>query len=373
MKNLLNHTLRCAATTTALLVIFPLGLAVPAAAAPNSAATSIAAPMAQAEAGTETVWSLVPTAASNGQDRVSLRLEIEPGGSLKDSVVLKNHGKSETSFSVYASDGVITEEGQFDIGGGGTKPEGSGAWINFDDSLPEDGIVTLAAGDSATIGFTLAVPAEATPGDHPAGIVAAVGGTTAKAGELAVESRVGTRIHLRVAGEVQASLAATEVQTHYVGSWNPLVPGKLVTNVRVVNEGNVRLGAVATASAGGIFGLLERDGNEASWRELLPGDSVELETITEGLWPLFWLGGSLEVLPQVVGEDEVENLSVAQVPISAVAIGWSQLISMVVLVGGTLLLVRGRKAATTRREEALEQALEAARAEGAREAAESRS
>lgn len=374
MKNPLLHTLRAAAVGAALLAMLPLAFTDPAGAAATTpaAGSALRLPAAPAQDSSQSIWSLVPTTDTNGQDRVSLRHEIEPGSAAKDSVVLTNHGSATADFAVYASDGVITEEGQFDIRGGSVEPQDSGSWITFDDSLPENGTLTLKAGDSATIGFEITVPQDATPGDHPAGVVAAIGGTESKAGQLAVESRVGTRIHLRVAGEVQASLGASAVETRYEGSWNPLVPGRMITTTTLSNDGNVRLGANARTTAGGPFGLLEREGTEASWRELLPGDSVELESVTEGVWPLFWVGGSLDIAPQVVGEDVVEGLSTIKVPVSAVAIGWSQLTILVLLAGTVVLVIRRRKAGAARREAELAQALAQARAEGALEAAEAR-
>ncbi|TGJ94378.1 hypothetical protein DLJ96_19990, partial [Actinotalea fermentans ATCC 43279 = JCM 9966 = DSM 3133] len=77
---------------------------------------------------------------------------------------------------VYASDGVVTADGQFDLLPAGATPVDGGAWITLGegDTAGPTQRVEVAAESSVTVPFTVAVPADATPGDHPAGVVAAL-------------------------------------------------------------------------------------------------------------------------------------------------------------------------------------------------------
>lgn len=317
---------------------------------------------------TESVtWSLTPSLAENNQERVSLRHDLDPGQSVDDQLVLTNHGDTDATFRVYASDGVITEEGQFDIRSASHQPEDSGAWIDFGDSIGPDSLVEVGAGQSTEIDLTINVPEDATPGDHPAGIVAAIGSSEAAAGQLAVESRVGARLHLKVNGEVQPVLSLDNVDSNFRGSWNPFVPGTVETSMTVTNTGNVRLGAVAETTLGGVFGLLESSSEQQTWRELLPGDSIELQLEQQRVWPLIWVGGQATLYPQVVGEDTHGQIMPVTESVWSLAIGWSQLALLLVIAGIIYLVVRGRKQRQTKREEELAAAVEKAREEARQE------
>ncbi|GAA1816749.1 hypothetical protein [Nesterenkonia flava] len=77
-------------------------------------------------------------------------------------------------------------------------------------------------------------------------------------GGVGMESRVGVRVHLRVAGDLVPTLAVTGLETRYEGSWNPFTPGTLYVDYRVENTGNVRLGSESTAVGSHVLGIGER-------------------------------------------------------------------------------------------------------------------
>src|SRR5690606_31890268 len=175
---------------------FAAGPAVPAATAPDSTVE----------------WSVAPADAAGEDGRIPLRHVVDPGATIADNIAITNHGSAASTFTVQAGDGVVGANGAFDIAEG--TAEGSGAWIRIDGL--DAGALTLAAGETRVLPVTVAVPANATPGDHPAGIV--VGVSKGEDG-VTVTHRIGVRVHLQVAGELAASLAVTDTHATFAPSW----------------------------------------------------------------------------------------------------------------------------------------------------------
>lgn len=302
-------------------------------------------------------WGTAPANEDGPDERISFRVELEPGQSHEDHLAVINHSDRELAFALMASDGVITEAGTFDLLTGDAQPTGTGAWIE----LPEE--VTVAAGDIAVVPFALDVPDDALPGDHPGGIVVTVASVP---GDPAVtlDAGTGARIHLRVAGEVAPSIALTDVQATYHGTWNPLEPGVLDVEWTVVNDGNVRLGTSQVLDVVGALGLdagvVRQD--VGAQREVLPGQSVTLRTSVEA-WPLGTLTAEVSAATAVVGEDVVDAaLPTAVGTATAIAVPWPHLVLLGALVGLVVTAVVRRRrrrhrqftqAAATVQEEAL--------------------
>ncbi|MFC0250081.1 WxL protein peptidoglycan domain-containing protein [Citricoccus parietis] len=281
--------------------------------------------------GEEVVWSLTPTSGSDGEDaggdRVSFRFEVDPGQSVEDAVELTNHTNREITYDLTASDGVVGSTGAFDMLPPSVESERTGTWIE----LVEDS-VTVPAGESVEVPFTLTVPESATPGDHPGGIAASVSPEDAAGDQVSTVARVGARVHLRVAGEIKPVIGLTDLQLDYEQNWNPFAPGTLTARWTTENPGNVRLGSAQDLTVGGPFGWFAQTEPATEIRELLPGQVVELEMSTEA-WPLFVDGAEVISTPSVVGEDEVEaELERTAVTGTTMALPIPQLILLALLV-----------------------------------------
>lgn len=308
-------------------------------------------------------WGIAPATPGEADDRVSFRLELEPGQSHTDHVEVTNFSDRPITFGLDASDGVVTDDGLFDLLPRSEEPTGSGAWIEIQDE------VTVEAGAGVVVPFTLTVPEDALPGDHPGGIAAGI--TTAvpdaQGSDVSFDARVGVRIHLRVAGDVVPQVTITELDATYETSWNPLEPGVLTLTWTVLNGGNVRLGAEQTLDVVGPFGLDPGVVAQvvASQREILPGQS-ETVTVPVEAWPLGPLTASIGSTQNVVGEDVVDaDLPVAEAGTTVWAVPWPW---VVVLIAG-LVFVTGLLWRRRRRKRTMARALAEARAAGAREAA----
>lgn len=278
-----------------------------------------------------TTWSVAPANASGPDGRISLRHELKPGGSVTDYVAVTNSSRTAATFIVAAGDGVIGEGGAFDLST--TEPKGSGKWISLGGISA--GQLKLAAGETRVLPVKITVPADATPGDHPAGLVV---GLRSGEGGVTVQHRIGVRAHLRVAGDVNPALDLAVQKVHFEPSWIPFAPGKLTVDYQLSNSGNVRLGAVASVDVAG-----QRVTADAV--ELLPGTSAQgsLETTIS---PTFWLKGSLTAQPTVIGQDKVQLPTAATANISALAVSWSGMAVIgLVTASAALLIVRRRAAA----------------------------
>lgn len=323
-----------------------LAAAVLAAAASLAPATAADAPV---------TWSVTPADEHGPDGRRVIDVVLEPGERAVEHVAVTNHSSVPVTFSITANDGYLTERGSFDMLPSGTPPADGGAWLG----VPEQ--ATVGAGESAVVPVEIAVPETAEPGDHPAGIAASILSTGE---EVAVESRVGVRVNLTVAGEAVAALDATITDVSYEPSWNPFAPGDLVVHYEAVNTGTVALSAAATAAAGTVLGDVDEvAGGEPP--ELLPGGRVERSVRVPGVWPLGPVDARLAVEPLL---DEASTVSAAPAAVTLTATAWALPLAQLLLLLLLVLLVLVVRRVLRRRRARLEDLLARARAEGAAQA-----
>lgn len=316
----------------------------PAATSPGPATAPRPAPVGPTPASSSGAlhWTVTPADASGPDDRVSLRHTVDPGQTVADHIAVTNLGAETATLRVLAGDGVLGRDGAFDIASG--EPQDAGAWISVD--APDAGALTLSGGETRVLPLTIAVPADATPGDHPAGIVVA---SSTAADAVTVTHRIGVRVHLRVAGEAESRLEVRQVSTSFSPSWIPFAPGTLRVRLEVSNVGDVRLGAAASAGGSGALGwAAERGGGRIE--ELLPGDSSQV-TVEVDAWPLALLAGRASVAGVAVGEDDVVPPPVVESGFRQLAVSWTGLALLAALAAGVAGLRHRRRAATGARRE----------------------
>lgn len=204
-------------------------------------------------------WSVYPAASQLG-GRPYFYLSADPGTTLTDQVTVTNKTVAPLTFRLYAADAYNTErDGGFAVRTRGEKQRGVGAWAK-----PQRERVTVPANSSVTVPYTLTVPDDAEPGDHPGALVALDERIGAATGSVAVgiQQAVGARVYLRVGGPTVAALSVEDVKfTHN----QPLVPGtgesSALISYTLYNRGNVTLNPKVALKAEGLFGrdLLSRD------------------------------------------------------------------------------------------------------------------
>ncbi|MFS0735090.1 hypothetical protein ABC304_06625 [Microbacterium sp. 1P10UB] len=284
-----------------------------------------------------TTWALQPATADGPDGRVSLRHVIDGGAQASDAIALTNFSAQPATFAVYASDGTISSSGGFDLVPADQVPSDGGSWVALRDvagSTPRDGggmLLPLEAGATAIIPIEISVPGNATPGDHPAGVVAEF--VPASGSNVQLASRVGVRMHLRVSGDIVAAVVPEAVQTSVAPSWNPFAPSMVTVTYALANAGNVRLGSETETSLAGPFGA-GASTEVSSQREVLPGQATTA-TVTVPVAPLFFAWGEVRSAPVVVGDDSVEaELAAASTSFTVWTVPWTQLVLLLLLVGG---------------------------------------
>ncbi|GMA30830.1 hypothetical protein [Litorihabitans aurantiacus] len=324
--------------------------------APAASAASAAPqnPDGAAPSAGATTWSLGPAGQDGPDSRTSLRFEIDPGGSGEDRVALRNFSDRAVTFDVYPSDGVVTADGVFDVLPPGAPPQAAGSWVAVGDGAPGESVqVTVDAVTDVVLPVRLDVPADVTPGDHPVGLVAQ---PSAAAGEVVgLDTRVGTRLHLRVAGDVVPTFEVTGVTPVWAPSWNPFAPGTLDLDVTLANTGNVRLGASTSATAAAVLGPVT-EVDAVGVREILPGDTATVRLPVGEVWPLLRTGGQVRATPMTVGDDAALDLTTVTSSWSAWLVPWPQLVALAALVAAVVVALRLRR----RRRSAVQRRIDAA-------------
>ncbi|GAB7044061.1 MULTISPECIES: WxL protein peptidoglycan domain-containing protein [Catenuloplanes] len=291
---------------------------------------------AMAEEG-DVTWTVRTASNSLGADRSSYSYAINPGGTVSDAMVVANRGTTALTLTVYAADGFTTGEGGLDLRNRDVPQTGVGAWAS------SGGTVTVQPGTTADVPFTVAVPADATPGDYVGGIVTSLTSPDTTQ-QVNVERRLGIRITLRVGGELAPSLAVSGMRVSYDGSWNPFAGGAATVSYTIENTGNTTLSATQAASVAGPFGWFRSDaGDIAAPPELLPGESWPVTVPVADVPAALLLTGTTTLTPLIIDPSGSRSMLA---PVSAEAttwaVPWLLLLALVLLAALLTLTVRLR-------------------------------
>ncbi|MFI0085925.1 WxL protein peptidoglycan domain-containing protein [Streptomyces bobili] len=291
----------------------------------------LAAPARAADNGS---WSVQPVSSAVAA-RPYFYVSADRGQTIEDKVVVVNRTDRPLTFKLYAADAYNTaRDGGFAVRTPGERMRGVGAWAK-----PAKDRVTVPGRKSVTVPFTIRVPADAEPGDHPGAIVA-LDERVEQAGAgvaLGVRRAVGARVYLQVGGPTLPALAVEDVR---FGHDRPLVPGfgdsTATISYTLHNTGNVTLDPKVELRARGLFGrtLLARD-LTAVPSELLPGQRVRLTEAWRDAPQLDW--GDVTLTASAKDTRESASTSFLALPWLVVAVAF-----LAGLVGG-VLLVRARR------------------------------
>ncbi|MFD2025432.1 hypothetical protein [Promicromonospora aerolata] len=300
-------------------------------------------------------WSVVPADASGPDGRHVIDLELQPGERATERVAVRNHSAREATFALSANDGYLTDRGSFDMRPSSVPAEDGGSWI----TVPDD--VVVGPGETEVVPFEVVAPADAVPGDHPAGVAASV----RSGGELQVESRVGVRVNLRTPGEVVASMKAELLGTSFTQGAGLLEPGELVLRYAVVNDGTVALHTTSQVRAESRFGGPAVTAPAGEALEVLPGGRREVTVTVPRAWPVGPFGVEA-VVGAAVAEDGPDVPVPADVTLTDTvwALPLPHLLALLALVLVGWAVRRTLRARRTR----LDRLLDRARAEGRAEA-----
>jgi hypothetical protein len=246
----------------------------------------------QASAAAPVTFGVRPATETAPDNRNNFSYGATPGAIVHDFVAVSNVSEAPVALKVYASDAFNTPEGGFDLLASGRQPVDIGAWTKTRDSS-----VTIPGRSVVIVPFTVTIPADATPGDHSGGIVAALTTeqTNAQGQKVSVEQRVGSRIYLRVAGDLRPELSVRDLTATYSGPF--FGRGDATIHYTVRNTGNVRLGASQSVKVSTPWGSDVDAPAVDPLAELLPGGAVEKTTTVHGLLPAGWLTANVRLVP----------------------------------------------------------------------------
>ncbi|MCX3063402.1 COG1470 family protein [Streptomyces beihaiensis] len=224
----------------------------------------------------EARWTIAPSAGpAAGDGRPCVYAEGAPGTVLEDTVTVTNPTREPLDVTLRGADADKAGEGgkggqSGEVGAGGKggqsgeaekddkaeTAEDTSAWITFADRT-----VRVPARTRADIPFTVSVPRDATPGDHPGAVVARADGR---------ESAVAVR--LRVSGPTLSALTVEHVHVVRGGG----AGGGTSIAYEVVNRGNTTLHPRLTVKADGVLGTVLDKRPRALPVDVPPGRRVRL-------------------------------------------------------------------------------------------------
>ncbi|SFR82831.1 protein of unknown function [Agromyces sp. CF514] len=313
---------------------------------------------AHAEDGASAVtWSVAPADEHGADGRAGVDLELDPGATATERLVVRNLGEEEVRFSLTAADGYLTPAGRFNMLPSDQASVDAGSWISL---APE---VVVPAGGSSVVPFTVTVPEDATPGNHAAGVAASITALSSGDGaRVGVESRVGLRVTTRVTGEIAPGLAVVG-DGGYRLSWNPFAPGSVEVVAQLENTGNVRLAVEPSLATGGRS--IPATGLEPGRTvELLPGDRRTVSFTVPGAWPLGPITLPVTAEATTVGPN---GAGAALAPVVRTVTVWALPIAQLAALLALVLIALGAAAGRSRRSKRVEQLVSAAREAGRRE------
>ncbi|MCO1597076.1 DUF916 domain-containing protein [Micromonospora sp. RHAY321] len=324
------------------------------------AAVFVAVPIAPAAAAAQPTsptltWAVQPADQQGPDGRRWVERTLDPGQVVTEHLAVRNFSDGAVVFALKAADGYLTDKGRFNMLPSNQQSADGGTWIRVQQT------VNVGPHQTKVVPFTITAPRDATPGDHPAGIAAAV---TSAGGTVAVESRVGFRVMLRASGTVAASLAISGLTARYERSWNPFSAGTVHLRYTATNDGNVAVAATGRTSAAGPLGLVARR-TSTNVEETLPGGSRAVEARLDGVWSVGRLGTRVDLTPAILGGDPAgAQIEPATATVTIWALPWPQLALAAVLA----VLALAIRSTLRRRRRRLAQLIADARDEGRAEA-----
>lgn len=318
------------------------------------------APRGWAAADQTPTFAVQPSGKSGPDKRVRFDYQVAPGTTITDHVSVLNYSKSPVTLRVYAADATADYgTGSFTLIGADRASTDLGAWTSVGgakSACPAGSgaeqaacaaklgrTVTVGAGKLVTLPFTVAVPRNATPGDHSAGIVA---GLRIASKTVTTEQRVGARVYVRVKGKLRPHLTASGVVGGFTGTANPVGRGTASIGFDLANTGNVRLNATPYVHLTGPFGIEIGTARLAEMRDLVPGATTHVQAVFPRTPPLFLVFSDLTVraAPAEGGRLNVPDTTAHA---RAFALPWPALGIVVVVAGAVAgaLWWRGRRRA----------------------------
>lgn len=277
----------------------------------------------------------VPAGADgNADNRSRFSYNADPGQQVADNYLVRNTGTLPQSFTILATDAFNDDEGAFGLLETSAEATDIGTWVLFENGTNRLHF-DLQPGESRVVPFTVAIPAQATPGDHAGGILASV---VTPGEQVNVDRRLGTRLYVRVSGDIQAALTIGGVESEYVGDWwNPFA-GAVRVNYTVQNTGNIALASNVSVGVRTWFGAAAAGQAGDGIPELLPGSARTFTTDIPGVAAWGYLNPWVTLNPFVEGDDASKRMPMAATTRDTVLIATPWVLVIAIALGALIYL-----------------------------------
>ncbi|QWT23306.1 DUF916 domain-containing protein [Subtercola sp. PAMC28395] len=235
-----------------------------------------------------------PSDGKATDDRSRFSYQLAPGQHIDDFYQVKNTGTVPQTMKVFATDAYNTDDGSYGLLDTDATPADAGKWVSFANGAKQLSI-PLDPGATQIVPFTLDVPADASPGDHAAGIVISV---LTPDGQVLVDRRVATRLYARVEGALQAALTISSISASYDQQFNPF-DGAATVTYTVKNNGNVALGANTVVGVNTYLGIAAAGQVRTELKEMLPGSTRTVSVTVPGVAQLGYLNPYISLAPTI--------------------------------------------------------------------------
>ncbi|MDG4775083.1 DUF916 domain-containing protein [Solwaraspora sp. WMMD792] len=244
-------------------------------------------------------WAVQPSSVDGPTGRNYFVYDLAPGAEITDHVAVRNLGDQDRTFTVYGTDGFLTDDGAFALLPADEPATDVGTWIHFDQRE-----YAVPAGERLDIPFRLTVPANATPGDHAGGVIGSIAQlrTDASGQQVNVDQRVAARVYLRVDGPVRPAVNVESMSISYDDPVNPLGDGDVEVTYQVRNTGNIRVGGTGAVLLDGPLGWELARTDPVDLPELLPGSTFTVTERITGVPPALRLTATVDLAPTTVDE-----------------------------------------------------------------------
>lgn len=325
-------------------LLLPLSVAVvPAASAATSSPSPSPSPAAGApspsSAPTVVTFGVEPASAKGRDGRSYFAIGATAGAVLADHVAVLNYSAAPLVLSVMATDARNTDTGGITGLTAGEKPSDAGSWIRLAHATAPVRVPAASAGGpgQVVLPFSVHVPTNATPGDH-SGLILVTLSTLAKDARgvnVRLDQRVGTRVFLRVSGQLRPALSIEHLAAAFRLSRNPFRAGTTTVTFDLVNTGNVKLGGLIGVDVAGLLGQDARTDVPVKVPLLLPGNSVPVRVVVPGTYPELRETATVTVLPVKATGDVDGTVPPVTASVTALAVPWP----LLAVVAAALLLL----------------------------------
>lgn len=324
-----------------------------------AALPAVAAPVDTPGSADPSISFGVQPASPTGPDSRGLLDHTAAGGArIDDWVAVTNYSAVTITVRVVAEDAAASATGAFTLIGAATASTEVGAWTSIgggestcehavDDELADClsslGVtVTLAPGERVELPVAITVPANAAPGDHAGGIAAIYSTTAVNAVGIStpLEVHAGTRVYVRVDGNIAPELAVSEPDLDYAMSWDLFAGGTARVQAELSNAGNTRISVDPVVSLSGPFGIGLGEWALPSIADLMPGQTARLDADLADVPPALLLFAEVTVSPRADDSDGAALDPIVRSS-STLAVPWRWTLLIAAL--GAIIIVAGRR------------------------------